>query len=121
MKTKNLYLYITCAVLLIFSIGYFITVNNVSYAFSYDNLKLVKENQLKLIEKSAALYGNNNKKLFQKDKDIYITVGDLVKEKYFPADEDDKVYEAGSDKKVINSLKIRLSLKKDKVIVKILN
>ncbi len=118
-KIKNLPLYASIFVVVIFSIFYFVNVNKISYAFSYNETKESKIVQENLITKCAEIYAENHKDLF-KDKDtIYITVQDLIDYKVLPS-EDGKIYEAGSNVKLINENKIRISYNEEKFSIKLL-
>lgn len=119
-KIKNSPLYASIFVIVIFSIFYFVNVNKISYAFSYNETKESKIVQENLIIKCAEIYAENHKDLF-KDKDtIYITVQDLIDYKVLPS-EDGKIYEAGSNVKLINENKIRISYNEEKFSIKLLN
>ena len=49
LKSKNILLYVTLFIILLFSIIYFITMNKFSYAFSYNEGEASKESQTLLI------------------------------------------------------------------------
>lgn len=119
-KIKNWQLYASLIIICVFSIFYFITMNKYSYAFAYDKEKEQKVNQLMLINKCAEIYAENNSKLFSDKDTIYITVNDLVTGGILPS-EDGKVYEAGSNVKLLNDNKIRITLADDKYTIKLLN
>ena len=122
MKNKNIFLYLSLAILLIFTIGYFITVNKVSYAFAYNEEQELYNSKINLITKCALIYGEQNPDLFKEKDSIYITVNDLVEAGLIEADDEDgNVKNPMSDVKVLNDLKIRLTFKNDKVNVKILD
>ncbi len=119
-KIKNWQLYASLIIICVFSIFYFATMNKYSYAFAYDKEKEQKANQLMLINKCAEVYAENNSKLFSDKDTIYITVNDLVTNNILPA-EDGKVYEAGSNVKLLNDNKIRITLVDGKYTIKLLN
>ena len=58
-KIKNLPLYASIFVIVIFSIFYFVNVNKISYAFSYNETKESKIVQENLITKCAEIYAEN--------------------------------------------------------------
>ena len=94
-KIKNLPLYLSIFVIVIFSVFYFVSVNKYSYAFSYDEVKEASIHQERLIKKCAEIYADSNKNLFDGKETIYITIDDLVQKKLL-ASENGKIYEAGS-------------------------
>ena len=119
-QIKNLPLYLSIFVIVIFSVFYFVSVNKYSYAFSYDEVKEASIHQESLIKKCAYVYADSNKNLFDGKKIIYITIDDLVQKKLLPS-ENGKIYEAGSSVKQINDKKIRKTLSDGKYNNKILN
>lgn len=119
-KIKNWQLYVSLIMIFVFSIFYFITMNKYSYAFAYDKEKEQKVNQLVLINKCAEVYAENNSNLFSDKDTIYITVNDLINSGILPSEEG-KVYEAGSNVKLLNDNKIRITLTDGKYTIKMLN
>ena len=68
------------AVLLVFTIGYFLMVNKISYAFENSvDLSKSHDNKIKVIEECSKKYASINDNLFNEDDTIYIKVSDLVK------------------------------------------
>ncbi|MBE6148554.1 MAG: hypothetical protein E7167_03580 [Firmicutes bacterium] len=121
MKSKNIILYEIIAVLSVFTIVYFVAVNKASYAFAYDDKQTLYDNRMKLIDKSAKLYGENNMSLFEDEKTIYVTVSDLVEKSYLlPDDENGNVKDPTSDVKLLNDLRVRITLEDGKIETKIL-
>lgn len=122
MKTKNLIVYEIASILLVFTIVYFISVNKVSYAFSYDDVKELQESKVKLINSSAKLYGEINCDLFEESDTIYVTVNDLVANGYLlPDDDKGNVKDPSGDVKLLNDTRIRITNKDGKIDVKILS
>lgn len=120
LKSKNILLYATLSILILFSIIYFITMNKFSYAFSYNEVEVNKENQILLINKCAQVYAENHQELFKKNDTIYVSINELVEENILPS-ENGKVYEAGSNVKTINDYKVRITLKDGNYDTKILS
>ena len=122
MKTKNLIVYEIASILLVFTIVYFISVNKISYAFSYDDVKELQESKVKLITSSAKLYGEINCDLFEESDTIYVTVNDLVVNGYLlPDDDKGSVKDPSGDVKLLNDTRIRITNKDGKIDVKILS
>ena len=119
LKNKNLCLYITIGIFLVFTVGYFITINKVSYAFTDNAREDLYSLKIKLIEKSAKLYGENNMDLFKEKKSIYVKVSDLVEANYITADDEEgNVFDPSSEVKKLNDLKIRITNKNGKISAK---
>ncbi len=85
------------------------TLVSTSYAFK-DNSEEYYETKIHGIEKVAVIYGQNSEAL-KEEKNLVITVNDLVKEGYVhPDGEDNKVTDPRNSKGSLNSLKIKLSM-----------
>lgn len=122
MKNKNIILYEIIGVLLTFTVIYFLLVNKVSYAFVYNEADVLYNNKMKLIEKSAKLYANQNMDTLKKDETIYVTVNDLVSGGYLIADDNEgNVNNPKSDVKNLNETKIKITYKNEHLETKILN
>lgn len=120
MKNKNLYLYICIGVLFVFTIGYFVTINKVSYAFTTDVVQEKYEGICQMIIKSSNIYAENNENLFENKNTIYITVNDLIENKLLSPDENGDILDPRSKIKTLNDLKIRITKKDKKFEVKLL-
>lgn len=119
---KNLNLYAFIVVMILFTIGFFSTAFNSSYAFPTGNENDSYENRIHLIEKSAQLYAENNPDLFANTENIYVTVDELVDLGYiYPDDETGAVKDPSSDVKVLNDLKIRVTKKGGEITTKVLS
>lgn len=122
MKSKNIILYEIIAVLAVFTIVYFVAANKASYAFAYDDVKVLYDNRINLIEKSAKSYGEHNLDLFEEEDTIYVTVKDLVENGYLlPDDENGNVKDPTSDVKLLNDLRIRVTKTDGNIKIKVLS
>lgn len=118
--SKNTLKYVCVAVLLVFTIVYFVVVNNVSYAFTFDEKEFKYENTINTIKLMSQLYGKDNMDLFEEHQVIYITVQDLVDNNYLVPDENGKVNDPTSEVKTFNETKIRLANKNGEIVAKVL-
>ncbi len=106
---KNMYLYICIGVLLVFTIGYFVVANNISYAFVNDEETLSYNHLINDIKIGSYKYINIHEELFSESDNAYILVDDLVEEELIDADSDGKVKDPTNPMKNLNSIKIRLT------------
>lgn len=121
LKSKNLVLYEIIGLLAIFTIIYFVAVNRISYAFTYDAETELYNQKISLIKKASENYASKNLEMFTEEETIYVTVQDLVDEGFYLADDESgKVQDPTSDVKTLNALKIRLSYKDGKISAKVL-
>ena len=82
------------------------TLVTTSYAFK-DNSEDYYETKINGIEKIAVIYGENSETL-KNDKNLVITINDLIREGYLhPDGEDGKITDPRNSKGSLNSLKIK--------------
>lgn len=107
-------------VIAVFGVIYFIAANKVSYAFDYNYEEELYKQTLSSIEKGARIYGENNLKLFEEEKDIYVTVEDLAKEGFILNNTEASVSDPRDEKKTLNDLKVKITYENDGVSAKVL-
>lgn len=107
-------------VIAVFGIVYFVAANKISYTFSTDYNTEIYKQTIASIETSAQIYGENNLKLFEEDKEVYVTVGELAKQNIVLANTEGTVNDPRDEKKTLNDMKIKLTYKKEKVFAKVL-
>ena len=121
LNAKNSMLYMLFGILLIFTIFYFVTANNISHAFEYDELQEKYNIKINLIQSMADIYAQKNVDLFEEKNVVYITVQDLVDNEIIEADNaNGDVKDPTSEVKTLNNLKIRLTNKNGKIASKVL-
>ena len=115
---KNLYLYICIGVLFVFTIGYFITANSISYAFTnpYEEDSYIYKQEMIKIKIAGMTYLKNHPDVLKKEDTIYITVDDLVNDGLIEADSDGIVKDPTNPIKSLNNIKIKLSKDEVKVL-----
>lgn len=106
-------------ILVVFTIGYFVVANKISYDFTTDYEKDLYDLKLNTIAKNAKIYGENNADLFAEAEDAYITVADLAKQEFIINNEG-IVVDPRDEEKNLNDLKIKLTKKDDEVTAKVL-
>ena len=112
-KLKDINLISCILLLVVFTLGYFFAVNNISYAFE-DNYDLEKSHKDKIhvIEECAKKYGELNSELFKEDT-IYIKVSDLIAANLIATNHDGNVVDNYSGKTLNeNVIKIKYEDKK---------
>ena len=121
-KIKDKKIFILIAMLLVFTIGYFIIVNKVSYAFdnNYD-LSNIYENKIELITKSAIEYGKNNLENFNEDGILYINVQTLIDVGLLIPNEEGNIINYENESEILNSKKIRLKNENGKINIELYN
>ena len=103
-------------VIVVVGIGYFLVANHLSYAFSVNYEDEMYAQTIEYIEKNAEIYAEANLDNFTE----YMTVDDLV-EKGILLNTDGKVLDPRDENKSLNDLRIKLTLKDNKVTAEVLN
>lgn len=104
----------------IFGIFYFVAANKVSYAFSVDYQSEMYNQTISSIENSAVIYGENNLELFDEEKTIYLTIGELAEKNAIFVNKEGVVYDPRNEDKKLNDVKVKLTYKNNKVSAKVL-
>ncbi len=111
------------AILLLFTIAYFIIVNKVSYAFdnNFDTNKLY-DLTIDTIEKSAIAYGNDNLSEVEKSPNstLYIDVQTLIDKSYLVTDSEGLIVNPLDNTKNLNAYKIKLKYENKELSAEIL-
>lgn len=104
-------------IVLLLGVVTFITINQTSYAFAIDNSSAVEETK-GLIELQAENYAIDNLDLFKETTTTYISVNDLVENKYLIGNDEGLITNPSDSSKNYNDNKIKLeyNAEKNKVV-----
>lgn len=117
---KDKKIFILIAILLLFTISYFLIVNKVSYAFDEEyDLKFAYDKQIEIIKKCAKDYAKKHNNEFNEEGIIYIDVQKLIDEKYLMPSKNGKINNPLKVNEDINKNKIRIKKDKNKLKVSI--
>lgn len=107
-------------ILVVFTIGYFVVVNKVSYAFSnnYD-LEKAYNNTIKTIEECAIAYGEKNPDLFNEENIVYIKVQDLIDNELLVANKDGNIQNPLKENETLNTNIVKIKKEKEKISVEV--
>ena len=118
-KLKDIKLLSCLAVLLIFTIGYFLMVNKISYAFDNSvDLSNSHDNKIKIIEECSKKYASINDNLFNEDDTIYIKVSDLVKADLLTTNREENVVDILNGK-ILDDNVIKIKKEQDNYIIEV--
>ena len=118
-KLKDIKLLSCLAVLLIFTIGYFLMVNKISYAFENSvDLSKRHDNKIKVIEECSKKYASINDNLFNEDDTIYIKVSDLVKADLLTTNREENVVDILNGK-ILDDNVIKIKKEQDNYIIEV--
>lgn len=118
MKNKGYTIPELITVIAVLGIVTIITLIKTSYAFSDNGEDRTLINNYHLIEKQAIIYAENNKDRFNEKGELYILAKDLVEAKLLPVDKDNNIL---SSEKDLSNVKIKITLKDDKLNANIIN
>ena len=108
------------AILLVFTICYFVVANKISYAFETDyDLKATYDNVIETIKKSATSYGTDKSELFNENNTIYVKVQELIDEKYLVPNEEGNITNPMDENNTLNSKMVKIKKDEDKIIVEV--
>ena len=98
-------------ILLVFTIGYFIIVNKISYAFVNDyDASFYHTQVMNIIEEGAKKYAQDHQEEFTEEEPIkYVTVQELIDNAYLIPDEEGNIKDPSEDA-TFNSRKVRIKL-----------
>ena len=103
----------------VFTIGYFVVANKISYDFATDFETELYNLKISSIEDIAFIYATNTENVFGENKDVYITV-DTLAQGGLLINNDGVVEDPRDSEKKLNDLKIKLTNDQDKITAKVL-
>ena len=104
----------------LFSIGYFLVANKLSYNFDVSYEEDLYELKINSIETQAGLYGETNQALFSEGNEVYMTVEDLAYANAIISNSEGVVKDPRDENKTLNDLKVKIINDSDKVTAKVL-
>ena len=119
-QIKDKKIIVLVAILLVFTIVYFVAISKISYAFSTDS-DVAKNYELTIdtIKKSATIYAEQNKDLFNEEKTVYIKVQDLIDKQLLATNESGEIINPLNPSVTLNSNIVKIKLEDDKYIVEV--
>lgn len=119
-QIKDKKIIILAVILIVFTIGYFVIINKVSYAFENNiDISKIQNDKLKLIVKIAEKYGEENIELFNEEGLLYITIQNLIDKGYLIPNEDGYIKDFMDNNKILNDKKIRIKKENEKITAEI--
>lgn len=119
-RIKDKKIIILILILVVFTIGYFIIVNKISYAFenNYD-LNNVYDSRIETITKCAEAYGKDNSENFNEEGLLYITVQTLIDNGYLVPNGEGLITNTLNSEENLNDKKIRIKSENEKISAEI--
>lgn len=107
-------------VLAIFTIGYFVVANIISYNFDVNYEEDLYNLTISSIEEQAALYAQNNTDIFVESNDIYMTIEQLAAENAIISTSEGVVADPRDSSKTLNDIKVKITNNSDKIVAEVL-
>lgn len=119
---KDKKIIVLVALLFIFTIGYFVVVNKMSYAFSTnDSAKSNYNSLMATIKECSKKYAENKSDIFKEEKIVYIKVQDLIDEGLLASNEDGNIVSPIDNNTILNSNIIKIKNDNNEITVEIDN
>ena len=121
-KIKDKKIIVLCTLLLVFTIGYFVVVNKISYAFSTnDSAKDTYNSLIDTIKECAKVYAQRNQDIFKDEKIVYIKVQDLIDAELLAPNDNENIVSPIDNKTILNSNVIKIKNDNDEILVEVDN
>lgn len=96
-------------VLALFTVGYFVVANIISYNFDVNYEEDLYDLTISSIEKQAALYGENNTEIFAENNDVYMTIEQLAAANAIISTSEGVVADPRDDSKTLNDIRVKIT------------
>lgn len=107
-------------VLALFTVGYFVVANIISYNFDVNYEEDLYDLTISSIEKQAALYGENNTEIFAENNDVYMTIEQLAAANAIISTSEGVVADPRDDSKTLNDIRVKITNDDDEITAEVL-
>lgn len=107
-------------VLALFTVGYFVVANIISYNFDVNYEEDLYDLTISSIEKQAALYGENNTEIFAENNDVYMTIEQLAAANAIISTSEGVVADPRDDSKTLNDIRVKITNNDDEITAEVL-
>lgn len=104
----------------VFTIGYFIAANMLSYNFDVDYEDDLYDLKIASIEEQAIVYASVHQELFAESDDVYMTVLDLALENVIVSNKEGVVVDPRDSDATLNDLRVKITNKDDEITAEVL-
>ena len=107
-------------VIAVFTVGYFIVANTISYNFNVDYEEDLYDLKIASIEKQATIYAGGHLELFKDGNDIYMTVEELALNNAVISTKEGVVADPRNSEETLNDLRVKITNKDDEITAEVL-
>lgn len=107
-------------VIAVFTVGYFLIANTLSYNFDVDYEEDLYNLKIASIEEQAAIYAEGHTDMFVESNDVYMTVEELAMNNAIISTSDGVVADPRDSENTLNDLRVKITNEDKKITAEVL-
>ena len=107
-------------VIAVFTVGYFLIANTLSYNFDVDYEEDLYNLKIASIEEQAAIYAEGHTDMFVESNDVYMTVEELAVNNAIISTSDGVVADPRDSENTLNDLRVKITNEDEKITAEVL-
>ena len=107
-------------VIAVFTVGYFLVANTLSYNFDVDYEEDLYNLKIASIEEQAAIYAEGHTDMFVESNDVYMTVEELAMNNAIISTSDGVVADPRASENTLNDLRVKITNEDEKITAEVL-
>ena len=107
-------------VIAVFTVGYFLIANTLSYNFDVDYEEDLYNLKIASIEEQAAIYAEGHTDMFVESNDVYMTVEELAMNNAIISTSEGVVADPRASENTLNDLRVKITNEDEKIIAEVL-
>lgn len=107
-------------VIAVFTVGYFLIANTLSYNFDVDYEEDLYNLKIASIEEQAAIYAEGHTDMFVESNDVYMTVEELAMNNAIISTSDGVVADPRDSENTLNDLRVKITNEDEKITAEVL-
>lgn len=121
MKNKKGYTGVELLIVIaVFTVGYFVAVNAISYNFDVDYQNDLYNLKIASIEEQAEVYAETNNEIFAEGNDVYMTVEELALNNAIISTSEGLVADPRNSEETLNDLRVKITNNDEKITAEVL-
>ena len=107
-------------VIAVFTVGYFLVANTLSYNFDVDYEEDLYNLKIASIEEQAAIYAEGHTDMFVESNDVYMTVEELAMNNAIISTSEGVVADPRDSENTLNDLRVKITNEDEKITAEVL-
>lgn len=107
-------------VIAVFTVGYFLVANTLSYNFDVDYEEDLYNLKIASIEEQAAIYAEGHTDMFVESNDVYMTVEELAMNNAIISTSEGVVADPRASENTLNDLRVKITNEDEKITAEVL-